>query len=533
MLISVTGWLALTFVYFRGQDRNWDLLHYHYYSGYALLHGRFFTDIDIAPVAGGTFLNPLPNILAYTTLTFLPFPISAWVLTVLQLLSLPILVLIFQELSRDMDQPPGITGFLGLLLCLIAPLWWSVLGTTFFTSTLAPIVLLGLLLGMRGIGEIEKSMPAGRLLMISGIMFGFATGLKLTNAIFATGFMVALVLALSSKNKALIVRSGMVYFIGLTVGFAITAWWNILLLIQWDSPIFPLYNNLFESPYFAKITDRDLRWKFHSLWEFGHFLYSSALGTRKTMETPFADARLLMLATLLIPIFFLKYFYKYFSSKKEVFFIGGSVTRTFLLYFYISFVIWAVLFAYQRYVIPLELLYGAVIWILLVQIFRRRTPVSLILLACVFVSFITLIVPDWNHKPAVKGQPNVFGLQLPKDLIETPAVYLVSGYPNGYIYPFLHPDSRFIRIDFSPLIDNLILNALEQNSSRPVRFLTHEPAGRMLWDKLVCNGYFPDDNNKLFCWRFKSDIGRYVACEIRAEKSNLSRQKRSSTGYDS
>jgi hypothetical protein len=81
---------AFAFVYQRGQDINWDLQNYHYFVGYFLLHGRFIH--DIAPTGLQSFINPTANILAYLPLAHLSFPASAWIILLVQLISLPILV---------------------------------------------------------------------------------------------------------------------------------------------------------------------------------------------------------------------------------------------------------------------------------------------------------------------------------------------------------------------------------------------------------------------------------------------------------
>ena len=42
-----------------GQDLNFDLLNYHYYTGYAFLHGRTFR--DVAPADRGVVISALRN----------------------------------------------------------------------------------------------------------------------------------------------------------------------------------------------------------------------------------------------------------------------------------------------------------------------------------------------------------------------------------------------------------------------------------------------------------------------------------------
>ena len=137
---SVCFLAAMIFVYMRGQDVNYDLLNYHYYAGYSLLHGRY--EYDIAPARMQSFFNPMANVIAYLSLKNLPFPFSGWLILVMQLLSVPALILISRETGKGLGYAKtSFSELLALVLCLISPLWWSELGTTFFSSWTAPLIL--------------------------------------------------------------------------------------------------------------------------------------------------------------------------------------------------------------------------------------------------------------------------------------------------------------------------------------------------------------------------------------------------------
>ena len=158
------------------------------YSGYALIHGRFA--VDNAAASLQSFLNPLPNVLTYVALSTVPFPANTWVLALVQLLSLLLLALICQEVDHDFGHDkPSAAALLALLLSVLAPLWGSELGTSFFDATLAPIVLVGLLFGLRGMAQATEAQPAFGALLLAGCAISFAIGLKLTNAVFAVGLL--------------------------------------------------------------------------------------------------------------------------------------------------------------------------------------------------------------------------------------------------------------------------------------------------------------------------------------------------------
>jgi len=85
--------------------------------------------------------------------------------------------------------------------------------------------------------------------------------------------------------------------------------------------------------------------------------------------------------------------------------------------------------------------------------------------------------------------------------------------PISYILAFLHPDSRFLRVDFSPQTEGLIRQALAHNVMHPVRVLTRESEAGKAMREWARFGYLPDDEAWL-CWHFRSDIDSYVACEV-------------------
>jgi len=500
------GFIAFAWVYLQGQDSNWDLLNYHYFSGYALLNGNFKG--DIAPSGLQSFLNPVPNVLSYLALSQLPFPANAWLIAGVQLMTLPLLVLIGRQLGTALGfAQVTLAEFFALALCLLAPLWWSELGTSFSDATMTPLVLLGLHLGLRGLAPGPEK--TSRVLIGAGVCFGLAVGLKLTNAPFALAFLVALVRVYAPVGWRTAFRLALFFLTGLAVGFLPTLWWNIYLLQDWGSPIFPLYNAWFKSPYFDLVNFRDMRWRFESIDSFLGYLWDSASGTTKTSEILFADLRLLIFTAL---VALLLIFRKWFSNQ-------NSVTLFFLYFLGISFLLWATFFAYQRYMIPIEVLFGFGIWVLLLCLIPNNRLVVWLLVAGILMSATVIKVPNWGHIQARVGKINPFGVHLTTEQFSTPARYLVVGNPITYILPFLHKDSQFFGLGtLSSQSDVLVLNAIAKLDVRPVRILLRQAvAGESLWERLTPFG-FNSRNTHLKCFHFQTDIDTYVICELEAKQ---------------
>ena len=498
--------VALLFVLERGQDRNWDLLNYHYFTGYSLLSGRYLTDIAASNLQ--SFFNPMANMVAYLSMRYLPFPFSAWSILAIQLLSIPAIVLISREVARGLGYVKlSLAEVIALILCILSPLWWSEAGTTFFSSSTTPLMLWGLYFLLR---EFSEAGPVKFGVELAGFMFGFAVGLKLTNAPFAVAAATSLFyLTFAERQRWTLVKN--LYFILFgALGFLLTAWWNLYLWQTWGSPLFPLYNHIFKSPFADFSSWRDMRWYFSSLSDFFGYLVQSAIGTGKTSEVPFADPRLLITGSLLPGALLCN---SQVRSDRRVI--------AFLLFSFVGFILWAVLFAYQRYLIPFELVLGLVIWILVIRLVKSERFRIVVMAAILAITVSLIRVPDWGHAIGKVGAIDPFEISLPENLASTPARYLVFGVPISYILPFLHFDSEFFGVGFNPEIDDVIRKRLGEKSNLPVRILARDSDAQMALDKLRTFG-FNKTSNSLECDYFQTGVGRYITCLVRDNSTKLS-----------
>ena len=506
---SVIALSAFAFVYARGPDENYDLLNYHYYAGYAFLSGRF--DRDIAAAGIQTFFNPLPNLLPYLAYRLLEFPANAFVITVVQLLSLPIVV----QLCRETASGPSRIAFRGtpataLLLAFASPVWWSELGTSFSSATTAPLVLLGLLYAFRGLRKGTADSQSLRRFALSGVVLGLATGLRLTNAPFALALPFTLLPLALERRWGVALRLAGAYSGGALVGFGALAWWNLWLFNSWRNPVFPLWNGIFESPWFDQVNFHDSRWKFASVREFLSYLFGTAVGTDKTLELPFADMRWSMVAVFAV-VGATAFVVDMWRRRRAATWPASRLDTGLLAFFALSLALWALAFAYQRYVIPLELVCGIVLWVLASAVIRHRMQTAA-LAGLLVLAWYGLRIPDWGHNSFASGKAEArFGLDIPQALRDRPRLFLVVGQANSYLFPFLHPDSRFVRVDFSQRIDDRVAEAVRASPMLPVTVLGNEDAiegGLKAANRL---GSIPRVG-RWRCSRFRSFVGIYAAC---------------------
>uniref|UniRef100_UPI004038E5EC DUF7024 domain-containing protein n=1 Tax=Pseudomonas bambusae TaxID=3139142 RepID=UPI004038E5EC len=497
MVMVVAAALATVFVYLRGQDLNWDLLNYHYYTGYALLTGRYAHDIAASGMQ--SFLHPATNVFAYLSLRYLPFPFSAWSTLLVQLASLPAIALIAKEVGRSLGYvKPSLSQVLAVVLCLLSPLWWSELGTSFFSSWIAPVLLWGVYLLVRCF---DAPLIQSRSLFMAGVLLGFATGLKLTNAPFAVAAACTLPLLHRGDIRASL-RMALVFIIGGVFGALLTAWWYGYLWLEWQSPLFPLYNTIFKSPFYDLKDYRDMRWKFFEFSEFWDYLYQSAVGTVKTSEVRFADARILLISVLL-PFAILRR-----PATKH-----GRSSSALLIFVGVSFILWARLFAYQRYLIPVELVLGVFAWVLIARIFARESLRVAALASLVVVSAVLLKVPDWGHAKAENGSRNPFSIAIPEQLRTTPARYLVMGAPIGYVLPYLNADSVFYGLNFSRQSERLIAQKLREPSPLPLRVLAEDKDLPGIWRSLA-RFAITSETHSFNCTYLTTVVSQYSSCEL-------------------
>jgi hypothetical protein len=510
LVISAAGIAAAWLVYRRGPDVNYDLRNYHYFMGYSLVHWRF--QADIAPAGVMSFFNPLASALVYVLRSSLPFPLNAWIIAALQLSSFPILVLICLEIDRDLGkETPSLAASLALCFSLLAPLWWSELGTSFFSSTSSPLVLLGLLLSIRAVNKVSRGRPAATLFAIAGGGVGLACGLKLTNCVFAVALLFAIAIGMYPLKARLLASNLLSYLFGLSAGFAPTSWWNVFLWRRWDSPLFPYYNSIFRSPYYFDANIRDGRFRFDSLGEFVRFLYQSAIGTHKTAELDFTDPRILLLAVLMVLAVSNSVLKCLVTGKIILPKWATRTNRVFLVFCSVSFALWAIMFAYQRYLIPIDLLLGFAIWILAADLFNSQNGILTALLVCLIVSLVTFKIPNWGHWPGKSEPLSVAGEGPAPGLALTPAEYLIYGECISYILPVLHRDSRFFGIGFDPQSDKLIASVLEAKRNIPVRLLTFKDSLTAASARLARFGVVPER----VCSTFQSNMDQFVVCEVR------------------
>ena len=235
--------LCLAWTWHAGRDLNWDLLNYHVYAGFSVVHDRFGQDFFAAFPA---YYTPYAHTLFYGLLVSgLSAPAMAAALVTVHC----VLLWLVHELALRVSAGHSrrIAGGVAVFAALFAfanPLFLQVLGTSFIdaTTSLPVLACWVLLFGVDAQGR-------GRAALFGGLLMGVATALKLSNAIFVIATIPA-VLMLAGNWRAGVSRT-LVYGIASGVGFLLVAGpWALRLWHEFGNPFFPMFNDLFRSPDF-------------------------------------------------------------------------------------------------------------------------------------------------------------------------------------------------------------------------------------------------------------------------------------------
>ena len=357
LVLALTGGLSL----WLGQDLNFDLLNYHYYAGYAFLHGRTFS--DLAPAGSQSFLPPLINVFHYLGIAHLPPRVFGFLLGSIHGLNvLLIFALGFAVLPRDDPRGARVVAVLAAVVGSLGPAAVSLLGTTFGDNLVSIPAALALLLVL-ATGPDANARWASWLAFAAGVLGGAALGLKLPMAVYQLGLLVAAG-ALWWRSGSLAKRLGMLS-LGSLLGYLPTGgFWASELQRDFGNPVFPFANNLFRSEYQSLETGMVERLSYGLVRP----VVDMALGRPgRLAEITMRDVRFLLLLVAGIGCAAVGAAARARGSRREPW---SAFQRALLAWWLTAYVAWALMLSTYRYVALLEFTAPLVLFLVL----RRLAP---------------------------------------------------------------------------------------------------------------------------------------------------------------
>ncbi|MFO1316542.1 MAG: glycosyltransferase 87 family protein [Burkholderiales bacterium] len=444
------------------QDSSWDLQNYHLYNAWAFVHGR--DGLDWAPAQLQSYYSPYLDLPFYALVAAgVPSRLIAFALAVPTGIAwycfARIVAVLFADLP-DAQRRPAVAA--AVAIGVTSPMAVSLIGTTMNDWYVAAFVLAALWVVVRGGDPLAART---RTLALAGLLVGAGAGLKLTGSVYGFGLLAALLAARGSARAR--IRASAVAGGAMAVAFAATAGpWMLVLWERYGNPLFPYFNDVFRSPWADPVSFAATRFGPASVGEWLAFPFLLLVRLEGYVSEPeFRDARPALLYALTLAAIVVAIAQRARPPVAATPASAGSAAawRFVVAFFVASFAAWAVVYRIWRYLVPLELLAGALIAGLVVRLAPGRRTV-LALAAALALVVVTAKFPTWWRQ---KFDEQFLTVTVPP-VKPGALVLLVSAEPMSYVLPSFPPDARFAGL-VSNFNDPDRKNRLQQTIAAAIR----------------------------------------------------------------
>jgi hypothetical protein len=275
----------------------------------------------------------------------------------------------------------------------------------------------------------------------AGVLVGATLGVKLPFAVYAVGICAAFFgLRLPFARRFWL---AFIFGLGVLAGAALTSgFWMLEMWERYRNPLFPYFNQFFNSPWGAVGSYRDERFipKHLAMWLLFPFWFN--YDPIRVGEIPFRDLRF---SVLLVRWIWIRCRSRATAPHPEAAAPGRPpVTGFFVVFVVASFVVWMKLFGIYRYIVVCEMLAPIALFLFLGPLFRQRRRQVHAALAVFAFLLLTLQPGDWGRKP---WAGTYFGFTPPRLTDPADTIVLLTGHDAvAYMIPFFPPQVRFLRI---------------------------------------------------------------------------------------
>lgn len=439
-----------------GKELSWDLAYYHYYNAFAYLNPRaqldYWDNIYIHQ-----YINPAIDLLTYFLIQSISPVWSAFILGAIHGINICLIYLVSKSLIQN-HYSKSIAVFLAFI-SINGPNALPEIGSFQNDSFISLFIFGHILLTFYAIRTTAFQTKLIWILF-AGVLLGMGAGLKLTAGLFIPASLFALlILRLGWQTTTLLLGS---LLLGIASGMLLTSGhWMYQMWTAHGNPVFPFFNNIFQSPDFSPIHWRDHRFLPRSISE--HILFPFLFSwDGRSADVPFRDFRFsfIYILTLLSCIKLIKYsfFSKSQTQEREVK-QNASIIHLkwwFFSFYLFSYVLWQAYFSIARYIIALEMLAPLVIYLLTINLFTKfiwRVSV----LSIIFVTLNFFMQPVSTPRMQEFGI-TYFNVQLPKSINEVDNALVLIAHPvpvinanprpQSYLIPFFPHTWQFIGVPF-------------------------------------------------------------------------------------
>lgn len=451
--ILLSGFIAVHM----GKDLSWDLANYHYYNPFSYLYER--SKIDYWPSSYiHVYFTPTLDFLTYFLINQFPPKMSVFILGCIHGINIWLLFCIAHLFISKCQNIlyPRVLSLILALLGLYGPVALPGIGAFQNDNLISLFVLCFVYLSTKFfvLYVPQKRIPniyLVKYILFGSLLLGVGIGCKLTAALFAGGAIGAfLLLPLPIISR---IQLALVFAVGVTLGILLSSgYWMLYLWQHYQNPVFPLWNEIFQSPYFPLYNWRDTRFLPKNIWQTLFFPFYFSLDGRSG-DTYFRDLRFAILYVLFVAyagLILLRQFFKKTQSPL-------SLSTKWLFYFFIfSYILWQEYFSIMRYIVALEMLAPLLIFLITYQLSSNAT-VRFATLVVIYFAIGALMIPT-NAIRDKWFSDTYFNIQLPHYLKtsqkETVLVSFSAGAlnadprPQTYLIPYFPKNWQFIGIPF-------------------------------------------------------------------------------------
>jgi hypothetical protein len=422
----------------RGEDADWDLMNYHFFDPFWVLHNH---QHDIMPAQLQTYYNPLLDFPFYLAARHLSARTVAYGIAFVEGLSFPILYFIARVFTRR-----RVLALVAAGLGIFAAGAFSEIGSVMGDTLTAPFLLGGILLGLYACrppahGARRRVLA---LAIAAGLVSGFGSGLKLSAFPFTVATVVAFfVISLPFLRRlALAFACGCGALVGLLLSYG---WWGYDLATRWGSPLLPYLNQVFASPYAPLASNTDARRLPHGVLQ---ALFYPFLWTQQPLRTspqpfrelsmPALEAVLLLLAIKAIVV----------TARQRGWrpMFGSDAERFMVVLTVVTYLIWVDVFAIYRYLIPLEMLTFVLLGVCVRRLFSplKPWPIAAIVLVAIIVA--SLVTEETDNIGRTAWASRYITVLVPASIVHPAAFLMIGTQPEAYVVPYFPSDDFFGRI---------------------------------------------------------------------------------------
>jgi hypothetical protein len=511
-LLPVLLMLGAVIAISRGQDAAWDLKNYHLYNAWAFLHGRL--GVDLAPASLQSYFNPLLD-LPYFWLGTGPLAGAPRVLAGLQGLwygaAVYVLCLVVRRFAENERRPVAWADLAAIVIGASGTMTLTQAGMSTNEVPLALLILGGYLIAMPLVAQVEGTRLSRAA--VAGLLCGVAAGLKPTAVVYAPALGFAVWAGRGFRRHGL--AEAAVIGAASAAGFFIAyGAWGYSLWHLTGNPIFPMFNQVFHSPWMPDTNGTDrafmpkspLQALFYPFWWL----------TKNTTQggNSFADARyaLAMLALLTAGVA---------TALRRRAVQGNPARRMLFAFLAAGYVLWLALYSILRYAVPMEMFTGLAILAaarLVADAFGRPPArvTAATMAAILLITLGTTRYTDWGHAPFGKVAFPVTAAPLPAG-----SLVVILSAPNAYVVPFIPNGER------ATFVSLTWLNALSQGHEFAQRVRTaiqehNGPRYALLRDTAEQEGALPQLAAILPGYRLEACVPVQSGLEMTRRKRDLS-----------